>query len=144
MDQQVSDRRHDPRVTPPAAALSRATLRPGCVISLVDVSAGGALIEAPRPLRPGARVHLQVTTAAGNIAIGAQVTRCLVWALDPLDGVTYRGALRFEQRIDWAWGDVTLPGYESPESIRPTVRVDGHRLPGAQAIHRDATQRIVK
>ena len=144
MEQQVGDRRHDARFVPPAAATSRATLRPGCVVALVDVSAGGALIEAPRPLRPGARVHLQVTTAARTFAIAAQVTRCLVWSLDPIDGVTYRGALRFEQRIDWVWGDVTPPGYDRHESDRPATRADGHRLPAARTTHADATERTAK
>jgi hypothetical protein len=144
VEQQVGDRRHDTRFTPPSGAMSRATLRPGCLVALVDVSAGGALVEAPRPLRPGARVHLQVTTATRTFAIAAQVTRCLVWSLDPIDGVTYRGALRFEQRIEWTWGDATLAGNVSPESSRPAGRIEGHRLPSAAATQRDALQRTAE
>ena len=59
VDQPLTDRRIDARFPPPARAATRATLRPGCPVVLVDFSAGGALVEASRPLRPGARVHLQ-------------------------------------------------------------------------------------
>lgn len=101
MDQQVIDRRHTPRFAAAAHGGVRATLRPGCGVRLVDISAGGTLVEAPRPLRPGASVHLQVTTAGRAFAVTALVVRCMVWAIDPLEGVRYRGALRFDRSVDW-------------------------------------------
>lgn len=129
MEQQVIDRRTDTRFPLPAETDARATLRPGCMVQLVDVSAGGALVEAPRPLRPGARVHLQVATPRRTFSIAAHVMRCLVWSLDPLDGVRYRGALRFEQRVEWCWGDPGRLGHPLPESGGPTHRSRGHGLP---------------
>ena len=144
MDHQVSERRRDARFAPPAAVPSRATVRPGCAVSLVDVSAGGALIEAPRPLRPGARVHLQVTTSAKTFAIAALVTRCMVWSLDPIDGVTYRGALKFEHHIEWAWGDPTRDGYAGHESDRPSTRARGHRLPEERGANSGVSPRAAK
>jgi hypothetical protein len=119
----------DSRFNPPDPTAARATLRPGCVVSLVDVSRGGALLEGPRPLRPGARVHLQVTTSARTFAIEAQVLRCAVWILDPIDGVRYRGALRFDQRVDWAWGESSRGGYSVPESAGPESLYFGNALP---------------
>jgi hypothetical protein len=113
LDPEVTDRRLDARFEPPARADVRATIRPGCAITLVDVSAGGALVEAPRPLRPGATVHLQVATASRRLAIAAHVLRCAVWALDPLAGVTYRGAVKFEHRVEWWWA-------ESTRGVQPT------------------------
>ncbi len=101
MEEQVIDRRHHPRVAGTAYGGVRATLRPGCVVVLVDISAGGTLVEASRPLRPGASVHLQVTTAGRTTAVTAHVLRCMVWSIDPLDGVTYRGALQFDRTVDW-------------------------------------------
>ena len=99
MGQPVVDRRVDARF--PAGSLTgRATLRPGCVVVLIDFSAGGALVQAPRPLRPGARVHLHVVTEDGKFAVAAHVLRCTVWSLDPDTGVIYRGALRFEDRCE--------------------------------------------
>ena len=116
MDTEVAlDRRFDARFVPPAQAQTTATLRPGCVITLVDVSAGGALVEAPRPLRPGARVHLQIATPARRFAIAAHVLRCVVWSLDPVDGVTYRGALKFEHRVEWRWAEPSRRAPSTPE-----------------------------
>ena len=89
MDHQMNNRRKEARFTPPVRTDVRATLRPGCVVALVDVSAGGALVQAPRPLRPGGRVHLQVVTGSKRVAVAAQILRCQVWSLDP-EGVTYR------------------------------------------------------
>lgn len=101
MEQQVIDRRHNPRFAASVHGGVRATLRPGCVVLLVDISAGGTLVEAPRPLRPGASVHLRVTTAGRAIAVTAHVLRCMVWSIDPLEGVRYRGALKFDRNVDW-------------------------------------------
>jgi PilZ domain-containing protein len=109
VDQPLTDRRIDARFPPPARGATRATLRPGCPVVLVDFSAGGALVEAARPLRPGARVHLQLVTAARTFALAAHVLRCAVWSLDPYDGVTYRGALMFEDRCELVW-ESEIPG----------------------------------
>ena len=103
MDSKVADRRVDARFDPPAVPGLQATLRPGCAVVLVDVSGGGALVQAPRPLRPGAKVHLQVTAGSHRLAIPAQVVRCAVWSLHPLEGVFYRGALQFDERVEWRW-----------------------------------------
>lgn len=100
MAQSLIDRREDPRVPIPARCVARATLRPGCLVSLVDLSASGVLIQGGRPLRPGARVHLQLVTPSRTFTLAAQVVRCMVWTLDASAGATYRGALRFEQRCE--------------------------------------------
>lgn len=100
MDRPV-DRREDARFRHAWLRAVRATLRPGCIVALIDVSSGGVLVQAGRPLRPGARVHLQLATHSRSLAVAAHVLRCAVWALDPLGGVTYQGALQFEQRYDW-------------------------------------------
>jgi hypothetical protein len=97
VDHPVIDRRRDARFGRDAVPDVRATLRPGCVVAIVNLSAGGALVEAPRPLRPGGRVQVQLVTGRDTISINAHILRCAVWALHPEDGVVYRGALRFEQ-----------------------------------------------
>ena len=144
MEQPVVDRRADSRFSPPDHHAARATLRPGCVVALVDVSGGGALVEGPRPLRPGARVHLQIATAARTFSIEAQVMRCTVWILDPVDGVRYRGALRFEHRIDWAWGDASRAGYGVPESGGPVPGTFGNVLPTPGGRGVDAPRKTAK
>lgn len=103
MDQSLIDRRVEARFPPPPQEAARATLRPGCIVALVNLSAGGALLQGGRPFRPGARVHLQLVTSARTLVLAAHVLRCNVWALDEVDGATYRGALRFEQRCALFW-----------------------------------------
>jgi hypothetical protein len=103
VDQSLIERRVDARFPLPPAHVVRATLRPGCTVVLVDISAGGALVRAGRPFRPGARVHLQLVTVARTLVLAGHVLRCAVWALDELEGATYQGALKFEQRCDSFW-----------------------------------------
>lgn len=101
MEDSVAERRRDARFRHDWLQAARATLRAGCSVALIDLSAGGALVHASRPLRPGARVHLQLVTESGSTGVAAHVVRCAVWALDPHEGVTYQGALKFEERCDW-------------------------------------------
>lgn len=103
MDHTLTELRGDARFALPPRVELRANLRPGCVVLLVNVSAGGALVQAARPLRPGARVQLRVITPSRLVSIAATVLRCEVWSLVATDGVIYRGALRFDQRVEWAW-----------------------------------------
>jgi hypothetical protein len=135
LDPAVVERRVDARFALPPRAEARATLRPGCAITLVDVSAGGALVEAPRPLRPGARVHVQILTTSRRFAIAAHVLRCAVWALDPLAGVTYRGAVKFEHRVEWCWAELTRRVQPMPEHERPIAGPGGNQLPQNRATH---------
>jgi hypothetical protein len=91
------ERRCEPRIA--MRGSTRATVRPGCDVLVIDLSAGGALVEAHRPLRPGARVHVQIVARERSTAVTAHVVRCVVWSLDEADGIVYRGALQFERRL---------------------------------------------
>jgi len=98
--QLIKDRRSDPRYGWSSEDVSHATLRPGCIVRIVDLSAGGALVQATRPLRPGARLHFHLVLRQRSFGLNAHVLRCAVWMLDSREGVTYRGALQFEERCD--------------------------------------------
>lgn len=124
MGEPVTDRRRDSRFGQPLIAAIRAVLRPGYLVSLVDLSAGGALIEGPRPLRPGARVHLQLVTGTRALGISGHILRCSVASLDADNGVRYRGALRFDHRCESLWESVTPDGNELP--ARAPIAGDGH------------------
>jgi hypothetical protein len=104
MDRQVNpERRQRRRRPPPVKGEITATLRPGAPVRLSNVSPDGALVRSMRPIRPGSRVSLQVLCGERRLSISATVVRCTVAALHPLDGVSYAGALRFDQEIDWDW-----------------------------------------
>jgi hypothetical protein len=132
MDYPLTDRRLDARFGQSAIAGAQAILRPGYAVSLVNLSCGGALIEGPRPLRPGARVHVQLVTGDRRLGIGAQVLRCAVAALDSRRGVRYRGALKFDHRFEALWEAATLEGYRLPGEEPALGRAAGHTLPERQ------------
>ena len=131
MAQPLADRRADARFGQPVIAGTQAILRPGYAVSLIDLSSGGALIQGPRPLRPGARVHLQLLTGTRRLGIAAHVLRCSVAALDSRQGVQYRGALKFDYRCDALWEASTLDGYLVPVTEPPTAGGEGHGIPGS-------------
>jgi hypothetical protein len=144
VDQPMTERRVDARFMPPLIGATHATLRPGCIVLLVDLSASGALVQAGRPLRPGARVHLQMVISERTLALGAHVLRCAVWALDPDDGVTYRGALKFEQRCESFWERMTHQGIEVPGPATPCAGDPGNPIPAGSGARSSADQGTAK
>lgn len=94
------DRRAATRFTPETRALStRARLRHGAEVTIVDVSATGVLIEGRCRLRPGgvAVIRLELADEAG--ALSCRVVRCHVSAVGGQEGVCYRAALAFPQPL---------------------------------------------
>lgn len=77
-----------------------ACVRPGHRARLIDVSAGGALIETSHRLLPGTSVELQVETGAERASVRGQVLRCAVIRLRPT-WVCYRGAIAFDRHLPW-------------------------------------------
>jgi hypothetical protein len=144
VDCSLSDRRTDARVEVPDARVTRATLRPGCAVRVVDLSAGGALVQADQPLRPGARVHFQLVTTVSTFALVARVLRCAVWTLDAEQGATYRGALQFEDRCDIVWEPETRPGSHLPTGCAQGRPAQGHALPPIDGRSRGDRSRSVK
>ena len=117
MGQLLKDRRGDPRYDSSPEEVSQATLRPGCVVHVVDLSAGGALVQASRPLRPGARLHFHLVLRDRSFGLVAHVLRCAVWALDERQGITYRGALQFETRCELFQETDTQIGSDVPATV---------------------------
>ena len=144
MDQPLTDRRIDARFALPRTTITRATLRPGCAVRVVNLSAGGALVQADQPIRPGARVHVQIVTTVRAFALVARVLRCAVWTLDPHDGATYRGALQFEDRCESFWEQQTQPGSEIPSMSRHDSRGRGKALPAIDSRFRVRQSRGLK
>ncbi len=100
MPTESDDRRRSARWVPgPTDALSRVRLRAGRELAVVNVSAGGALVEGTTRLLPGTHVEVHVTGAQGRVLVRARVVRCAVWTVTA-DVVTYRGALAFSAPVD--------------------------------------------
>jgi hypothetical protein len=108
MDNALTERRSEARQPAKALEIERATLRPGCLVVVLDVSANGAQVQSERPLRPGGRVHVRVAARNWTLAVAAEVVRCSVWLLQA-DAVIYRGALRFEEACAGVWEEQTSP-----------------------------------
>jgi len=103
------DRRGAARFAPGARALStRARLRHGSEVTVVDLSTAGVLIEGRCRLRPGGAVGICLDLADGEGALPCRVVRCHVSATDGQEGVCYRAALVFEEPLAlgvWSGGD---------------------------------------
>jgi hypothetical protein len=76
----------------------RARVRPGREVTVLDLSSGGALIEADHRLLPGSLVELQLAGADGRLAVRGRVLRCSVSSLHP-SRITYRAAVAFEREL---------------------------------------------
>jgi hypothetical protein len=97
------DRRHFARL-PVADRRStvRARVRPGREVRLIDLSRGGALVQATSRLLPGSQVELQVDVGPWHWRTTGLVTRSQVWALRVDDHVRYRAAVQFAHPMDGA------------------------------------------
>ena len=94
-----------------------ARVRPGHRVHVIDVSAGGALLEAARPLRPGSDVEVQFERDDRRVRVSATVVRCGITAIHAERGPTYRAAVSFNDPLDW---------------LRKR-RLGGHGMPGENA-----------
>jgi hypothetical protein len=110
MDHSLNERRHDTRFVPPVTDGFRLTLTPGNAVALVDLCARGARIHSHRPIRPGARIHLQLMSDGRTVRLAAHVLRCAVALIDTSGTVVYCGALKFDHRCDLPWEERTLAG----------------------------------
>jgi hypothetical protein len=144
MDQPLTERRIDARFALPHSSITRATLRPGCAVHVVDLSARGALVQAAQPLRPGARVHFQLVTTQGAFALVGRVLRCAVWTLDAERGATYRGALHFDERCEFSGSYEIRRGSEPPFISGRDGRAGGQSIPAVRERSRSERWRRAK
>lgn len=122
-----ADRRRTPRRVPHASdPLARLRLRTGRELSVVNVAAGGALVEGEGRLLPGTHVDVHVTTPDGRLLVRSRVVRAFVSQLRG-DRIVYRGGLAFEQQVKL--GD----GYVLPIVFQPSEAPVGKSYPSDAA-----------
>ena len=103
------DRRRAPRrVVGVDEPLSRAKLRTGGQLLVVEASTWGALTETTERLLPGRHLDVHVVSVEGRVLVRARVARGFVSRLEA-DAVHYRAALAFDRPID-----VRADGYLMP------------------------------
>lgn len=76
---------------------SRALLRPGQPVTLINICSRAALVESAARLRPGAHTEVQLAGTGVRVGVKGRLDRCYVAALEPL---RYRGVLIFEQCLE--------------------------------------------
>ncbi|HEX2344888.1 MAG TPA: PilZ domain-containing protein [Vicinamibacterales bacterium] len=84
----------------------------GPSISLVDMSAGGALIESDQPLRPGAEARLELADARGVRTVPFRVVRGWVSSLE--GARRFRGACMFAEPLDLSGLVLPEPAVQTP------------------------------
>jgi hypothetical protein len=80
--------------------------------------------------------HFQIVTRLRMLALSARVLRCEVWMLHSSHGVTYRGALQFEERCDLVWEGETH--FESRVRVACGMDARAEGTPDLNVGHRDA------
>jgi hypothetical protein len=118
-----SDRRAYPRLAARELSwLRTARLAQGASISLVDLSAGGALLETEEPLKPGSVLTLEISGSSFEASVPFRVLRCYIARLHG-ESATYRGACAFKHVLELPGGSVELPIDVSIESVaaKPTA-----------------------
>jgi len=115
------ERRQHARFSPLQITPSvRARLRYGDSVDIIDISAGGTLIETTVPLRLDKDVVLEIThtDTGGTIAVIARVLRCEVSGI--LQRVRYRGACAFKRTLEHPMLAAARPsGWPPPPSDSP-------------------------
>jgi hypothetical protein len=77
--------------------LRKLRLKNGPEVSLIDISSGGALVDARVQLKPGSTVTLQMSANSRLIEIPSDVLRCRIATLE--GAATYRGAFLFAEPV---------------------------------------------
>jgi len=95
-----------------------ARVRPGREASILDVSAGGALVETTYRLLPGSSIELHVATNERRASVRGGVLRSAVVGVRAT-GMCYRSAIGFEHLLSWFVDGEEAGGYGVPNAEAP-------------------------
>jgi hypothetical protein len=74
-------------------------------VAVIDVAAGGVLVETPHRLLPGMPLDIHLERDKRVATVRGRVLRCTVVGLSATL-VRYRGAIKFDQFLPWLAADV--------------------------------------
>ena len=111
-------------------ALSRVRLRTGRELTVVNISAAGALLEGLTRLLPNTHTDLHIVTRHGRVLVRARVVRAFVWRLER-DVVCYRDALAFETAVDTeVEAALNARGESNEPALSERSESNGYQVPG--------------
>lgn len=128
----AADTRLHPRY--PAGSINGITsvrLSPGDVVTLVNLSASGILVEGKTRFVPGTRLTVNFEGPAALAPAKGRVVRCQVSAIGEGGSLQYQSAIAFDEAIDVPVGDPADASESPPVAApKPTNRPEpqGHRL----------------
>jgi hypothetical protein len=126
MPRDGSERRRAVRREPEAdEPLSRVRLRTGRELTVVNISASGALVEGLTRLLPNTHTDLHIVTRHGRVLVRTRVVRAHVWQLER-DKVCYRTALAFDTAVDTAMDPAPS---QAVSRERDSAESSGYALP---------------
>jgi PilZ domain len=104
--QTIEERRRAPRRRGVSEhGIESARVRRGVYVAIVDVSAGGVLVETPHRLLPGMPLEIHLERNKRISTVRGRVLRCAVVRLSA-SLVCYRGAIGFDRHLSWFAADV--------------------------------------
>jgi hypothetical protein len=101
----IERRRARRRRTFPEHGIESARVRRGFHLTVVDVSAGGVLIETSLRLLPGMPLEIHLERNKAMSTMRGRVLRCAVVRLTA-NAVCYRSAIGFDQHLPWLVEDI--------------------------------------
>ena len=106
-------------------------LSPGDVVTLVNLSASGILVEGKTRFVPGTRLTVNFEGPAALARAKGRVVRCQVSAIGEGGSLQYQSAIAFDEAIDVPVGDPGMrPSHRPLARRRPTNAAEpqGHPL----------------
>jgi Family of unknown function (DUF6982)/PilZ domain len=119
--------------------LRGARLKYGADIRVIDISAGGMLLETEKALAPDANVVVELTGRESPILVPSRVLRCRTALLG--DSVTYQGACAFKRPLSIPELAAKLTGPAQPPA--PAARASGPSLGWQKVVARFNDGRMV-
>jgi len=105
-----AERRSNTRWVPRDTHLVNARIKAGAPVKVLNCSHNGVQVATSMRLMPGRRCVMAWPSLEGSPLVAGAIVRCVVSALDPLAGVFYHAAVRFDTRATFIGETATHAG----------------------------------